>query len=1614
MSVDPKARKAKILAEVEARIRERVAAKEVERTVDFVNHYYAGVATEDLAARDPMDLYGAALAHLASSEKRKPGQAVVRVYNPELERDGWQSTHTMVEVVTSDMPFLVDSVSVALSQKTIGLHLIIHPIVAVRRTKAGNLQAIQPRAEDGFEYESLIRIEIDRQAEERLERLEQTLIDVLADVAAAVRDWKPMLARVDNALADIKRGAKNIAADDADEISAFIEWMREDHFTFIGYGAYTLKQNGEGPQLFRDEESALGVATRWQRGVKSQTFAMLPPSVRERATDPTTPLIVTKANTKSTVHRRTYLDYVGVKRYNRTGKVVGEHRFFGLFTSVAYNRSPREIPLLRRKVERVLQEAGLRSSSHDGKALINILETYPRDELLQSDFDTLFRTAIGILHLQDRQLTRLFMRHDPFGRFTACLVYTPRERYSTALRARFEDILKDSLGGTDVQFETKLSDEVLARVLFIVRTPKDSSAPEVDVSVLQDELIRATRSWEDHLKESLIDACGEGEGNRLFQTYGTTLPVGYQESLPARAAVTDIEFVDSLDKGKTDLAMRLYRPIEPGQDLLRFRLIQADNKIPLSTALPILENMGLAVIDEHPASLNSRAGRMFWLHDFGALVDEGAAVDPLEVRDLFQQAFASVWRGEVENDGLNRLVLLAGLSVRQVAVLRAYCKYLLQIKIPFSQTYIEDTLSHHPRITQSLTELFKARFDPTLKGDRDKAQTKIFEAIGADLDQVVIRDEDIIIRALREVMVATVRTNAFQRDEDGKPKDRIALKVDPTQIRLMPEPRPFAEIWVYSSRVEGIHLRGGSVARGGLRWSDRREDFRTEVLALMKAQQVKNSVIVPVGAKGGFVVKHPPKGGDRAAFIEEGVACYRTFLSGLLDVTDNRTGEGLSHPHDVVRHDPDDPYLVVAADKGTATFSDIANELAKSYGFWLGDGFASGGSAGYDHKGMGITAKGAWESVKRHFHDMGRDCQTEPFTVVGVGDMSGDVFGNGMLLSRQIRLVAAFDHRNVFLDPDPDPEISFVERERLFKLPRSSWEDYDVAKISEGGGIYPRSAKSIAVSAEMRAVLGIEEETLAPSELIRAIIKAPVDLFWNGGIGTYVKASTERHAEAEDRANDAVRADATELRCKVIGEGGNLGVTQKGRIEFAMHGGRVNTDFIDNSAGVDCSDHEVNIKILLDGVVKAGDMTEKQRNTLLAKMTDEVSDLCLADNIQQNFCLSVTQAMPLDIVDSQLALMRRLEGERRLDRALSVLPDDESLSERRQADLGLTRPELSELMAHAKNALYTDILASDLPDEPHLEGDLIDYFPKPLAKQFAPQIKTHQLRREIIATTITNSLVNIGLDVMVGEIQESTGRETPDIARAFMIARDAFELDELWQEIQALAPEIDAAEQIGMLKRCRSVAVQGTAWFLTHLPRDADIAQAVARFEGGVDTVLKGLEKTLDTDQGLQFKREIEGACGKGVNKKLSRKLTALPYALAACDIVEVSNETGCALETTANVYFSLSGRLGLERIHRRLSLVPVRNRWDRRAIVNLADDLNREQRRLTAAILRSVDGRGTDQAGVEAWLEGEGMPYQRVRRIWGEMESASGADLAMMSVALRSLGDLGGQAIAA
>ncbi|KGN32316.1 NAD-glutamate dehydrogenase [Knoellia sinensis KCTC 19936] len=1603
-----------------------------------VSRYFRHVPDEELTARPPEMLAGTLKSHLELAATRVPGSAAVRVYNPTTETDGWSSSRTVVQVVTDDMPFLVDSVTASLVQREIDIHLVIHPQMRVRRDDAGELLEVLDRGSagagdaDGVITESWMLLTIDRLGDEEARAtITGAIENVLRDVREAVEDWPAMRTKCLVIAAELEGAPPaNVDRAEVEQAVAFLRWMADNHFTFLGYREYSLEATAEGDVIRPLGGTGLGMlhedppADKAIKPLSEQSSR----KARERGV-----LVLTKANSLSTVHRPAYLDYVGVRTYAPDGTTLGEKRFLGLYASTAYTESVMRLPVVSEKVKAVLERSGLAPDSHTGKDLVEVLESYPRDELIQASPDQLFETAMAVTQLQERRRTKLFLREDDFGRFVSCLVYIPRDRYNTGVRTRMASILKEAFGGESVEFTASVSERALSRLQFVVRVPvgeRVRSLDEAQQADLERRLVEVSRNWSDRLGDGLRDRLGEVEGDRLLDRFGRGFPTAYEETFSVVQGVADLSHLDRLgDDRRTSVA--LYRPTDSPENIRRFKLFRVD-PLSLTDILPIFTDMGVEVVDEQPYEVTRSDGSELHVYDFGLRVNDPeiwSGVTHEELRDLFEGAVLAVWDGRAESDGFNQLVLAARLTCRQVVILRTVAKYLRQTQATFSQSYFEDALVTNPSIAADLVAFFEARFDPDrfagqADEDREAESEAIATRIRAALDDVSSLDEDRIIRSFLAVMQATLRTNFFQHsgaaaagssDADSpetEPKPYVSLKLNPKAIPDLPAPRPAYEIWVYSPQVEGVHLRFGSVARGGLRWSDRREDFRTEILGLVKAQMVKNAVIVPTGSKGGFYAKKlPDPAVSREAWLAEGQSAYRTFISGLLDLTDNRVGTEIVPPERVVRHDGDDPYLVVAADKGTATFSDIANGVAQSYGFWLDDAFASGGSAGYDHKAMGITARGAWESVKRHFREMGVDTQSEDFTVVGVGDMSGDVFGNGMLLSEHIRLVAAFDHRHVFVDPDPVAATSFQERKRLFELPRSSWDDYDRSLISAGGGVFARSLKSISITPEMRSALGLDDDvsTMTPTELIHAIVLAPVDLFWNGGIGTYVKASTEDHLAIGDRANDPIRVNGSELRVKVVGEGGNLGLSQLGRIEAALAGVRVNTDAIDNSAGVDTSDHEVNIKILLGDVVRRGDLTTEERNTLLASMTDDVADHVLRDNYEQNVLLGNARAQEVSMVPVHVRLMGWLEGRGELDRGLEFLPSDAEIEKRASEGLGLKSPEFSVLVAYAKLALKRDILESNLPDDPYFSATLADYFPAALRETYAAELGEHPLRREIITNSVVNSMVNRGGITFAFRAQEEAGSTPEQVARAYIVCREVFGLRTYVEAIEALDNQLPTRVQTELYLEFRRLLDRAVRWLLVARPSGLDITTEIDRFTPVVEALAPRIPQLLQGTERERVTTQVGRWTNAGVPEDLAQRGASLLDSYSLLDVTEIASDLGRQPDEVAEVYFKMSERFGIDAMLNRVAALPRDDRWDALARGALRDDLYAVLEAVTRNAFefnRDLDGDGvvTADERIDAWDVANADGVTRASGQLTGIRSLEKPNIAALSVALRAL----------
>ncbi|RKS72591.1 glutamate dehydrogenase [Motilibacter peucedani] len=1579
--------------------------------------YLSGLAPDE--RRELGDRAEAALAaHGELAATRRPGETLVRSYAP--------GPRTLaLDVVTDDMPFLVDSLTAEVTRRGCAISWLAHPQLAVQRDDDGRLaEVVGPAGEacpSGCLPESWIHVEAVPSRPVAPEELAEAVRAVLGDVRVAVEDWEAMRSVAERLATELAQDPPVAhAQSEVDEAVELLGWLAGGAFTFLGYAEYSLVEGEESDSLVPVPGSALGLLRPHEPATRpggASGTELRSPAIRAKAREPRL-LLITKANSRSTVHRPAYLDYVGIKVFDADGRVVGERRFVGLLSTTAYSDSVRRIPVVRQKVAEILRRAGTTAHSHSGRGLLQVLEAYPRDELFGVGVDTLAETVGAVLRLQERRRVRLFVRRDDYGRFASCLVYLPRDRYDTQARMRMESVLRKAFGAESVEYSTRVTESVLARLHFVVRVPAGREVPEVDVVELEGRLAAAVRTWGDELAEALADALPGPCGDELLARYADAFPEAYKEDFDAITAVQDLRRLESLSDEST---RGLVTAVSPGSGGLRRFTVYRRSPVSISRVLPLLARMGVEVVDERPYQLSPADGGSAWIYALGVRYPSDPAPDVPEgeALRLFQDAFAAAWHGEADSDGFDELVVSAGLSWRQVLVVRACARWLRQASAgfaAFSPAYLERALVRNAQVARLLVQLFEARFDPARETGRSEAVEHLHARTLEAIDAVESLDEDRILRGVLAVVTAALRTNYFQLGTDGRPKPYLSLKLDPHRVPDVAEPRPAYEVFVHSPTVEGVHLRFGAVARGGLRWSDRREDFRTEILGLVKAQAVKNAVIVPVGAKGGFVVRRPqadPR--DREAFVAEGVECYRLFIRGLLDITDNRV-ESRGHsevvpPPRVVRHDGDDPYLVVAADKGTATFSDIANGIAADYSFWLGDAFASGGSVGYDHKAMGITARGAWEAVRRRFRELGHDTQTTPFTVVGVGDMSGDVFGNGMLLSEQIRLVAAFDHRHVFLDPDPDPAVSFAERARLFALPRSSWADYDESLLSSGGGVFPRSLKHIPVSPQVRARLGIEPdvEQLTPAELMRAILLAPVDLFWNGGIGTYVKATGETHAEVGDKANDALRVDGARLRVRVVGEGGNLGVTQLGRVEAALAGVRIGTDAIDNSAGVDTSDHEVNIKIVVDSAVRAGAVASDERVPLLQAMTGDVAALVLRDNYLQNYLLGVGRTLAPSMLPVHERVMRTLEERKVLDRRLERLPGSAQVRVRLGEGGGLTTPEYAVLVAYVKNVLSGDLVATPVPDEAWTTPVLRGYFPPLLRERLGARLDEHPLRREIVTTEVVNDLVNRAGVTFAFRAQEETGASVADVVRAYVVVREVFGLDALWREVEGLDGVADTGAQTALVLETRRLVDRATRWFLQSRPPGLDVEQEVARYASTVRELSAEVPRLVGAEAAARLRTLGARLAAPGVPAELADRVAALLDVFALLDVVEVARSVEvapgqhCEPAEVAPLYFALDDRYAIESLLSRIAGLPRGDRWQAMARASVRYDLYATLASLTTAVLRETPA-GEPLGRITAWEQVRGELLARARGTVDAALAAEPADLATLSVALRAL----------
>lgn len=1578
---------------------------------DFIKRLYAYASAEDLKERNIAELYGIALSFFELSNHRNPKELKVNVFNPCPEKDGWQSKHTIIQVVIDDMPFLVDSMHMEINRLGFTTHLMIHTGgIRVLRDENGYMTKVLPydHEQNNHRYilEAPIYMEIEKQTDPHvLEEIKENIIRVLDDVRAAVEDWDAMKKKMNESIQALKRGTMPQNPSEVNEAAAFLEWILDNNFTFLGVRDYeVIGQRGEYA-LRLIPGTGLGVLRDESHSKMYRHISELPDQARDLMLSKAQILLISKTNTLSSVHRLTYTDYIGVKRFDESGEFVSERRFIGLFTSSAYHTNPEHIPLLRKKVAEILKKSKLPEFSHSGKDLKNILVTLPRDDLFQATTDELFELVIGILHLQERRRIRLFVRKDAYGRFLSCLVYIPRENFNTDIIGQIQDLLLEAFGGIEVSLTIHFSESILARIHFVVRLDPTKEL-SYDLKDIERKLVEIGKSWQDGLRENIMDYFGEEHGLKLLRCYQNAFPAGYRDTFSARYAISDIEYMEEVLE-TCALGMSFYRPVGAARDVIKFKLFQADFTVPLSDALPMLENMGLRVIEEQPYQITLRDGKQVWINDFSMTYAKEPTFEVEDVKTIFQEAFSKIWLGEAENDILNQLVLGAQLNWREISVLRAYTKYLRQTDFTFSAQYIAETLVINAEIAKHLIELFKNYFSPFIKEDRKILIDQVEALIYKKLDDVSILDEDRILRRFVDVIHATLRTNYFQVDQNGNSRAYISFKFDPKKIPDLPLPMPKYEIFVYSPRFEGVHLRMGKVARGGIRWSDRREDFRTEVLGLMKAQQVKNALIVPAGAKGGFVVKSSPPNATREEVLKEGIACYQGFIEGLLNLTDNLVDDAVIPPPNTICYDDHDTYLVVAADKGTATFSDIANQIAIREGYWLGDAFASGGSSGYDHKKMGITARGAWVSAERHFQELGINVDNTEITVIGIGDMSGDVLGNGLLMSKHIKLVCAFDHRHIFLDPNPSPEISYEERLRLFNLPRSTWDDYNREAISKGGGVYARSLKAIMLTPEVKNLLGVNKDVMIPNDLIKAIMRAPVDLIWNGGIGTFVKAISESNSDVGDRGNDGIRINSTELRARVVCEGGNLGLTQLARVEYELSGGKINTDFIDNSAGVDCSDHEVNIKILLNAVVAQGAMTLNERNELLVRMTDEVARLVLQDNYHQNLAISLASYQSPMHIGLYMSYIEILEEKKKINRALEFLPENKVLLERKAAGTGLTRPELAILFAYSKIVLDSKIRKSELMNDPYFSQYVKNAFPTPLKKDYTDYLEKHHLRTEIISTQISNQLVSeMGIG-FVYQMQDETSASTSSIVRAYAIAREIFHLAEMYAEIESLDYKVETTLQYRMFHQSVRLVRSATRWLLRIRREKYNIIETIADFSPHVEALMKQLPKLLLGGEKASLEERRDTLIAANVPPDTALRIAKISPLFHSLNIIEAMRGKDTDIFSVAKIYFTLLEQLELNWFKDRIDEYPIDTRWTVLAKSAYKSDLDKIQRDLTINVLNmQVDKKNVDE-NIEAWFEKNKALIHRWKNVLSDLRRSDKLDFTILSVAIRELSNL-------
>lgn len=1575
----------------------------------FARKLFKLAALDELIDEPVADLCGLVRSLRSYLEVFPPGAGPkLRSFNPGLDEDGWEHKFTQVFILQTDMAFLVDSVRMALTRLGMGIQRINSTVIDLVRDGDGNLLRWLEQGSRESHREALIYFQLDHYISPQQHRaVEAEIRGVLDEVGAVNGDYQPSIARLEAATEGLRRLEAGKGQQGCQDSIAFLEWLKDNHFTFLAYSYYNLSAE-EDPLISLDSEKCLGLFRHRRATISPRHVSTLAPGVREFHAGREY-IALAKSGMRSRVHRDAYCDYVIVKDFDADGKTIGEHRFLGLYTSLVYFQSPFGVPMIGDKLERIFQRSGLNPAGHYGKTLRQIMEVHPREELFTVSEQQLYDTLIGIWQINERRRVRLFVSPDPYEKFINCMVYFPRDTYRTDVREKAQRLLMDALQATECQFSTFFTQSLLVRTHFVMKICS-THYRDMDVAGLERQIAAFARDWRDDLHRAIIEHWGDERGITLSGMYRDAFPVSYQSHFDPRSAVQDIALCHDLaNEGQIETSFFQPPGAEPG--IMRLKIFHPGAELSLSRMVPLLENLGFEVISEHPYAITPQGRDPLWINDFTLRFSLGIPIDVPGVRQNFIDAFKAVWQGKTGDDSFNGLVIGARLDWRAVALLRLYARYMKQLGIAISQEFIAATLVANIEITRNLVALFKSSFDPRLApaegegGDRGERCKRLEARILEALDGVRNLNQDQVLRTYLQMICATLRTNFFQRGGNGEPRSAIAIKLSPRELPLVPEPRPEFEIFVSSPRFEGVHLRAGKVARGGIRWSDRQEDYRTEILGLVKAQQVKNAVIVPTGAKGGFVVRTPMAGLAREVILAEGRACYQLFMGALLDLTDNIRAGDVVPPADVVRRDGDDPYLVVAADKGTASFSDLANSVAEEYGHWLGDAFASGGSHGYDHKKMGITARGAWIAVERHFRELGVNIRQENFSVVGIGDMSGDVFGNGMLLSPHIRLLAAFNHNAIFIDPNPDPQAAFAERKRLFES-GSNWFDYSPGLISAGGGVFSRDLKVIRLSAEAREALAIVEAELTPARLIRHLLQAPVDLIWNGGIGTYVKSRGESHGDVGDRANDELRVDGRELRCRVFGEGGNLGMTQKGRIEFCLKGGACNTDFIDNSAGVDCSDHEVNIKIALNRLVADEDITWKQRNALLESMAGEVAGKVLEHNYRQTQALSLATLRARSNPSEFWHCIQDWESAGVLNRGLENLPDDDMLADREKNGQFLTRPELAVLLSYSKMQFKQQLQQSAVDGDAFIFREIFQAFPASLASAYAAALENHALRREVLCTQLANEIIDVMGLTFVHRQMKATGASALEVARSYIIAREVFDMERVWREVEGMDARIPAQTQANLLLNLMRLGRRTTRWLLRNRRHCADTQREINTLKPILQDLLKTSLGEERPDQG-QAREDIPELFALGLKDYSAMLIDSASDLYFALGMADACIRAGAGMELVTTAYAFLGDTLQLEWFSGQIIELATTNRWEDFARESSMDELEGQFRRLAVLMLDGVEGAGELEQRIDRWRGEESVLILRWQEMIREIRASKEKRFAMFSVALRQLGDL-------